>query len=369
MRIALAIQSLEGGGGTESYVTTIGDQLQRAGHDVWVYGAGDGPLGDRARELGLRVATATTALPAELDVLLVQDLPSSLELLGSHPSVPQLYVWHSEFFDVQVPPQLEGAIAGIVTLYESAMRKIDALAVKVPVTKLSQPVDIERFRPRAPLPERPRKALALGNYLSGERLELLKRACDRAGLELRIAGALADGAIARSEDALNGADIVFAKAKVAIEAMACGRAVYVYDVFGTDGWVTSETYPALKDANFAGIDAGAKPTLDALVVDFARYDREMGLVNRDLAVANHSAIKHTGALVRALEAAVAARAGAPPAPPLDHAYELSRLARINWRHETRAFQLAQLLHITEFERDQLRAKLHEAERRLDSDPL
>jgi hypothetical protein len=34
--------------------------------------------------------------------------------------------------------------------------------------------------------------------------------------------------------------------------MACGRAVYVYDMFGGDGWVTPEAYPALEADHFAG---------------------------------------------------------------------------------------------------------------------
>jgi hypothetical protein len=41
--------------------------------------------------------------------------------------------------------------------------------------------------------------------------------------------------------------------RAALDAMACGRAGYVYEVFGGDGWVTPELYPALEADHFAGL--------------------------------------------------------------------------------------------------------------------
>ena len=42
------------------------------------------------------------------------------------------------------------------------------------------------------------------------------------------------------------ADIVVGKGRAVLEAMSCGRAAFVYDAFGGDGWVTAESYPRLE---------------------------------------------------------------------------------------------------------------------------
>ena len=51
---------------------------------------------------------------------------------------------------------------------------------------------------------------------------------------------------------MGDADIVIGKARVIVEAMASGRAAYVYDHNGGDGWVTPERYELLEADNFGG---------------------------------------------------------------------------------------------------------------------
>ena len=99
------------------------------------------------------------------------------------------------------------------------------------------------------------------------------------------------------EIAMNDADIVVGKARVIIEAMACGRAAYVYDYAGRDGWVTAGNYAALEADNFAGMATGLGVDPAGLAADLPAYDAAMGDVNRDLAVRHHHAGRHADALV------------------------------------------------------------------------
>lgn len=316
---------------------SVADQLQRTGHDVWVYAGEDGDfLSDRLRNAGIRVALGSGALPNDVDVFLVQDTPSSLELLESHPEVPQIYIWHSNVFDVQLPPQLPNVVRLIVTLYDLAFTRINAMAVKPPVIRLMQPIDLERFKPRSPLARAPARAVAIGNYLTGERREILCEACKRAGIELTLYGLREGNQTEQPEDIINSADIVFGKARLVMEAMACGRAAYVYDSFGTDGWVTPENFEQFVANGITGSSTNHVATVDALVTDMADYDRSMGEVNRDLAVANFSSGIHVAGLVAAIERVL----GEDLSPPInDGAFELSRLVRSSWRHEGMAFGL------------------------------
>ncbi len=358
MRVVLGIHSLAGNGGTESYVTTVGDHLQRSGHEVWVYSAEDGVVGDAARLLGLRVVTRPESLPEAITAFLVQDSIAALELFALRPEVPQIFVWHSELFDVQVPPQLEGVTTRIVTLYADARRRLDGLAVRAPVVELSHPVDSDRFKPATPLREHPR-ALTMSNYLVGERLTLLEGACAEVGIELRTAGGWSqNGLTSRPEAAFNGADIVFAKGKTAIEAMACGRAVFVYDVFGADGWVTRESYPDLEKKCFGGNLARVEVTHQDLVRELEKYDPAMGLVNRDLALSKHSAIAHCGQIAQVIRD-VAGERDEGEGRRQDGLFEMARLARVNWRHESRAFFASAALHVSEVKVGELVSQLHQ----------
>jgi hypothetical protein len=336
MQIVAAAHSLAGAGGSETYAVTVADHLQRLGHDVWLYSPEPGRSSDAARALGVRVVRSEDELPSRPDVLLVQDGVVAYDLAACHPATPQAFVAHSDIFDLQLPPQLPDSVAVAIVLYDRVELRVRALA-RPPATivRLAQPVDVERFKPAQPLRTRPRVAMTIGNYVHGERLALLRRACARAGVELRHIGAHGEGE--RPADlVLNEADIVFGKARVIVEAMATGRAAYVFDHNGGDGWVTAASYPALAADNFGGQSLPGVIDEERLVADLALYEPGMGIVNRDLAVAHHAASRHAAALVAVLERAAAQPRAVPPDAPLR---EMARLVRLYHRADMQAFVL------------------------------
>jgi hypothetical protein len=134
---------------------------------------------------------------------------------------------------------------------------------------------------------------------------------------------------------LNDADIVVGKARVIVEAMACGRAAYVFDAFGSDGWVTPESYPRLEADNFSGQTGSPPVDVERLRRDLELYRPDMGAANRELAVVHHSANKHAVELVELFERLVP-RNGEQTAP----LRELGRLVRVQWGIEERALAAA-----------------------------
>jgi hypothetical protein len=363
MQIVAAAYSLAGAGGSETYLVTVADHLQRLGHDVWLHSPELGASTDAARALGLRVAAAPHELPPAPDVLLVQDAAIACELAASHPLTPQVFVAHSDVFDLQLPPQLPGLVAAVVVLYDRVERRIRALAEPVgDIVRLSQPIDVERFKPSRPLRSRPRVAMTLGNYVHGQRLAMLRRACDRTGIELRHIGMHGEGQRPAAL-VLNDADIVFGKARVILEAMACGRAAYVFDHNGGDGWVMADSYAQLAADNLGGQGLPDAVDEDRIVADLAAYDPAMGLVNRDLAVAHHAATKHAAALVGVL-----ARAAQHPRPAAIDAplREIGRLLRLYHRADVQAFSMraeteavAGRAHASEQRAQQLESRIRE----------
>ena len=105
MELVLSTSSLESLGGSETYLLTIGDQLQRMGHEVLLHALDHGAASEMAQELGLRICRQNRELPDEPDALIVQDGVVAYELAARYPSVPQVFVAHSDVFDLQLPPQ------------------------------------------------------------------------------------------------------------------------------------------------------------------------------------------------------------------------------------------------------------------------
>src|SRR4051794_553604 len=335
MQLVVTATALTAFGGSESYAATVADHLQRLGHDVWLTSTELGEAAQGGRDLGLRVV-GPGALPPAPGAILSQDGAFAYELAASHPSVPQVFVAHSDTFDLSLPPAVAGTVQVVVTLYDRVDRRVAALATDHRVVRLSQPVDVERFKPTRALPPRPRVALSLGNYVNGPRAELLRRACERAGITLRHVGGYGDeGQTRQPEHLLNEVDVVFGKARVAAEAMACARAVYVYDHNGGEGWVTAANRAALAADNFGGQSAPIQVTEDRLVADLERYDPVEALANRDFIVAHHAAHQHAAALAGLLREV----AGASPVRADAPLQEMGRLVRLYHRADIRAFLL------------------------------
>jgi hypothetical protein len=361
MRIVVTVHSLTLHGGAVTYAITVADHLQRLGHDVWLTTPLMGEAAEPARELGVRVV-GLDGLPdaGELDVALSQDAGAAYELAARFPRLPQVYVGHSDTFDFQLPPAVAGVVGAVVVLYDRVERRVRALGTPHRVVRLTQPVDVERFRPLAPLPDRPRVALALGNYVAGPRAELLRTACARHGIELHHVGLHGEEMTLRPEVALNQADVVFGKARVIAEAMACGRAAYVFDHNGGEGWVTDANRAALASDNFGGQEHPIAVDAERLADDLARYDPASGLANRDFVVAHHAAHKHAAQLVEVLREV--AEEGAAARAPAPHE-ELARMVRLYQRADGHAFAMQAEAHRVAGERDAAVAQAAAAEAR------
>lgn len=319
-------------GGSESYLLTVAEQLDRLGHDVVVYSPEQGEGAWVARDRGLGVVDEA-GLPADCDAALVQDGGVSFQLAERFPDAPQLFVAHSETFDLQAPPQLDGLVGAAVALNDRVARRLRSYAEAVEVVRLRQPIDTERFLPGAPLPEVPRRALLLSNTPNADRLEMLESACEKAGLVLERLGGRS-GQVTDPRPALGAADIVIGYGRSILEAMACGRAAYVYDWHGGDGWMTLEAYPAIEADGIAGRSGRSVLDEARIVEDLRRYSASMGPVNHDLVMAHHRANTHAQELVELLRGLAT-----PPPRPRAPLQEMARLVRLEWRARAESHSL------------------------------
>src|SRR5206468_1566733 len=134
-------------------------------------------------------------------------------------------------------------------------------------------VDLARFRSREPLPPRPARALLFSHHAAEyTHLPAVRAACDRAGLALDVIGSASGNPCARPEAVLGEYDVVFAKARCALEAMAVGCAVVLCDHLGAGPLVRAAEWRALRSLNFGRRACPNPLTPESLFAELARYD-------------------------------------------------------------------------------------------------
>ena len=188
MRILIGFYRLDELSGGVTYVLTVAEQLQRLGHEVWLHAPGAPGEGAEARRRGLRVAPDLGEIPEPADVVYAQDAGSAYAIAEAWPGVPQVFCVHSDDWDLSLPPQVHGVTAAVVALNDRTAARARAAAVVPEVVRLSQPIDLTRFRPSGPLADPPSRALLVSNYVTDDRLAIVREACALAGLSLTVVG-------------------------------------------------------------------------------------------------------------------------------------------------------------------------------------
>lgn len=352
MRILIALSQFLLGG-TETYSVTVAEQLERLGHPTVIHaptatGAGRELVASRGLRLAVGDLSAALADLGEVDAVLAQDSAAAYELAGGEDRLRQVFVAHG-LASFEHPPAALRPGPQVVVLNDRIGARVAAVASSPQAVRLCQPIDIERYRPRGASRRKARRVLVLSNYLEADRLRLLEGACADLGLELARVGAQKEQRV-DTQQAIADADIVVGYGRSVLEGMAMGRAAYVWDRGGGDGWVTPETYPALEADGFSGGATGAVIDAERLHADFAAYRPELGTLGFDLVRTHHAATKHTEALVDLLERADT---------PVPGGNELEALALLV-RAETRATRRAAgLEHEAKGLRNRVR-ELHDA---------
>ncbi|HYH87412.1 MAG TPA: hypothetical protein VEX60_18305, partial [Pyrinomonadaceae bacterium] len=190
-------------------------------------------------------------------------------------------------------------------------------------------VDLERFRPRqTPLPPRPRRAAVLCNHTKeNEYLRAAREACKRAGVALDVYGIGVGRPCARPEETLRDYDVVFAKGRAALEALAVGASVVVYWWRRLGPMVRADDLADLRANGFGVRSMGPQLTPDEFGREIERaitcYDADDAARVSRLVRESAGQGAAVGELVRLYEEVIAEHAAAPPS---DRALEARAVA-------------------------------------------
>lgn len=248
--------------GTELYVRDVARGLLELGHTPVVYSPRPGPLAEELRRETVPVVADLEQLSAPPDVIHGHHADETATALLRFPHTPAVFVCHDWYSRRDQPPRFPRVLRYVAV--DQLCRDKLVYEHGVPeerVRVLYEFVDLERFRPRPPLPARPRRAVVLCNYTKeNEHLRALGEACARAGLTLDAYGVGVGRPCAEPERLLREYDLVFAKGRAALEALAVGAAVVVYWWRRLGPLVTAGELERLRGDNFGARSLGAELT-------------------------------------------------------------------------------------------------------------
>lgn len=274
LRILITNHFLRGRTGSELYVCELATSLLHLGHTPIVYSP---QLGESARELRnatVPVVANLDALASPPDVIHGQHHVATMTALLRFPNTPAVYFCHGWLPWEETPPK-HPRILRFVAVDDTCRDRLvcESAAPEERVSVILNSVDLNQFHPRAALPPKPGRALVFSNGASeSTHLGEVRQACQRTGLSLDVIGADSGNISARPQDVLGQYDIVFAKARCALEAIAVGTAVVLCDKVGAGPMVTTGDMDRLRRLNFGVRTLQGRVNADALQREIARYD-------------------------------------------------------------------------------------------------
>jgi hypothetical protein len=262
------------GSGTETYVRDLAVVLRRRGHRPMVYAPRTGRLAEEVRDAGIPVRERLSDLETPPDVIHGHhNLPTMAALLR-FPGAPAVYVCHSRTFWADAPPLFPRIHRYVAVDHHCRERLVlDGVIAERRIRVVYNSVDLDRFRPRERLPARPRRALLFSNYANEQtHLPAVREACARTGLDLQVIGSGVNNTCPHPEAILGQFDLVFAKARCALEALAVGTAVVLSGPEGSGPIVRLDMFDDLRRFNFGHRTLTGPVTADALEQQIRRYD-------------------------------------------------------------------------------------------------
>lgn len=252
MKVLLTNYDLSRRGGSQLYVCDVAVRLLELGHTPIVYSPMLGQVAKQLRAYTVPVVGDLNEIGAPPDIIHGQQLFETMAALLRFTDAPAVFFSHDWFAGTKAIPRFPRILRYVAVdltcrdrlLYEN----------NIPAERISLALnfaDMKRFKPRGALPARPARALLFSNYAEDdEHVGIVREACAEIGMSLDVVGARVGNASSAPEEILADYDVVFAKGRAAIEALAVGCAVNLLGVRHLGPLVTTKNFERLRPLNF-----------------------------------------------------------------------------------------------------------------------
>ena len=282
-RILLANVCLDGRSGTETHLCDHAIEFLRRGHHVMVYSPRLGAIAQAMSAAGAEVQADLTKFSAPPEVVQGNHHQQTIQALLRFPDAPGVLMCHDATHvnaRLAVFPRILRYIAVDWNCRERVMRETGLPAADIPV--VPNTVNARLFLPRSPLPSRASRALVFSHYAHlTNYVPVLRAACRRTALQLGFAGSGMGALSASPATILGDYDIVFGKARCALEALAVGCHVVLCDERGLGPAITLENFAELRRWNFGARILTGKITPEGVAERIAAYNPAVSARLRD----------------------------------------------------------------------------------------
>lgn len=253
MRVLIGMSVMAHRTGAELFVRDLALSLNSRGHSVIVYAPIMGEMVEELRWRSIACVTDLAMVGSAPDVIMGNTQMETVACLARFPQVPAISICHDRTAPHGKPPRFS-RIRRYVAVDANCWERL-VLEEGIPeesVQIIQNGVDLLRFRPRSRLPGKPSKAAIFSNYATASaETAAAREACRARGIDLSIIGAGTGNQARLPEEVLPEYDLVFAKARCAMEAMAVGCAVVLFNEgMGMGDLVTPENMAEWHRWNF-----------------------------------------------------------------------------------------------------------------------
>lgn len=277
MKILLGTHYLAKTGGTENYTYALAMELQRLGHDVEHFAIERGRVSSMLEEKGIPFMSSDHYdLILSNHTTVVEKLyPYGFVIQTCHGTLPQL----------EQPSPYADAYVGV-----SPEVKEHLLKLGYESTVIFNGIDCKRFYPKEPVSPTLTTVLSLSHSETAN--DFFKRCCEKAGLKFLQSNKFTDD-VWSIEDLINQSDLVVGLGRSAYDAMACGRAVLVYDLrelymgeFLGEGMLTPQNIEKSMSCNCTGKASRLKYDEQSFIQEMQKYSPELASWGREYALEN-----------------------------------------------------------------------------------
>jgi hypothetical protein len=260
--------------GTELYIRDLALELRARGHRPIAFSTILGDVAGELRAGGVDVIDQLDPLMSPPDLIHAHHHIETMMALLRFPDAPAIAVCHGSAQWEETPivfPRILRHVA-VDDACLARLRETPGLP-ESSIQQIFNFVDMTRFPSRPPLPPVPARAAVLNNEIADANvLPAIRDACERRGIALDVFGAAAGRPLDDPGSVLGDYDVVFGKARCALEGMAVGAAVILCAASGLGPLVTASEFDRLRRLNFGVRTLDRSVTPEAVGEELDRID-------------------------------------------------------------------------------------------------
>ncbi|WP_378175944.1 glycosyltransferase [Aquimarina sp. SS2-1] len=274
MNILITNNEMDSYTGTTVYVKELAIALVKRGENVQIYTRYVGEIGLDIQRKGIMVTDSLREITFMPDIIHTHHNTTVFDVLFYFKNTPVIFWIHDRLTPLDFPPLHKNIIRYLSVDYNCKERySADCGFDPSDSEVIYNWVNLERFTLRKKLNQEPKKALVFSNYANNDNhLKSIQEACEQRGLQLDVIGKGTGNQKRDPEAYLMNYDIIFAKAKAAMESLASGAGVIICDYTGLAGFVTSDKLKHYRKYNFGMKLMDRLITKEYIIEEIKKYD-------------------------------------------------------------------------------------------------